>query len=172
MSVNYDYLFQLKSHYKNNKFENKENMIKELQVNMQDELENNFIDEYVVKKDMPYFQNNAILNFKDNLSVVLKAKRYKEVVYDSLAKTIQLEKNIVDVGDYITINEDGIDKIYLTMSKPIKKTTHDEIFMLNCQNEVKILDDDGKTVYSYSSVYLQTIWDYILLVMGTKSIRG
>ncbi len=151
MPINYDYLFKLKNHYgsSNVSAESKEDIIAELQSTMQNELDNDYIDEYVVKKDMPYFQNNVVLNFKNILSVVFANRKYKEVVYDSLAKTILLEKNIIDVGDYITITEEGLDRIYLVMSKPLRKKTHDEAFMLNCQHKVRILDDDGVTIHDY-----------------------
>jgi len=151
LPIDYDYLFKLKEHYASNSVsaESKEDIIAKLQSTMQNELDNNYIDEYVVKKDMPYFQNNVVLNFKNILSVVFANRKYKEVVYDSLAKTILLEKNIIDVGDYITITEEGLDRIYLVMSKPLRKKTHDEAFMLNCQYKVRILDDDGVTIHDY-----------------------
>ncbi len=149
MPIDYDYLFKLKEHYGNGVVESREDIIAKLQSTMQNELDNNYIDEYVVKKDMPYFQNNVVLNFKNILSVVFANRKYKEVVYDSLAKTILLEKNIIDVGDYITITEEGLDRIYLVMSKPLRKKTHDEAFMLNCQYKVRILDDDGVTIHDY-----------------------
>ena len=151
MPIDYDYLFKLKNHYasSNVSVESKEDIVAKLQSTMQNELDNNYIDEYVVKKDMPYFQNNVVLNFKNILSVVFANRKYKEVVYDSLAKTILLEKNIIDVGDYITITEEGLDRIYLVMSKPLRKKTHDEAFMLNCQYKVRILDDDGVTIHDY-----------------------
>ena len=151
MPIDYDYLFKLKNHYasSNVSVESKEDIVAKLQSTMQNELDNNYIDEYVVKKDMPYFQNNVVLNFKNVLSVVFANRKYKEVVYDSLAKTILLEKNIIDVGDYITITEEGLNRIYLVMSKPLRKKTHDEAFMLNCQYKVRILDDDGVTIHDY-----------------------
>lgn len=147
--MDYDYLFKLKEHYGNGVTESKNNVITDLQNTMSSELENNFISEYEVKIGMDFYKRNVLVNFTTPLTCVIKIERYKEIVYNSQSRTVLCPTNALSVGDYVTTNEDGITYNYIVRARPFERPTHDEVFILGCQYDVKILDDDGVTIHTY-----------------------
>lgn len=149
MTINYDVFRTIKEHYENLSDGDKATMLTDLQETMQKELENNIIDEYEVKIGMEYFRKTVLVNFKDKVVAVIKKERFKEKVYNSLARVMLSPPNTMDLGDYVTIEENGIQETYISRSRVERNRTHDESNLLYCQHNVNILDDDGVTIHRY-----------------------
>ncbi len=149
--MDYNYYLTLKNHYasSNVSAESKDDIIAELQTTMQSELDNNYITDFDIRIGMPRYKRTATVNFVRDIIVALKDERFKEPVYDSLAMSIYTYPDQCDIGDYITIAERGINETYLVRANPDKRQNHDKLMLLQCQNDVKILDDDGVTIHNY-----------------------
>lgn len=149
MPIDYDYLFKLKEHYGNGVVESREEIITELQTNMQKEIEDSLISEYDLRIGIPEYRRTAKVNFTKEIIVAIKDERYKEPVYDSLALSIYTDPNECDSGDYIVMTIRDTEDVYLVRAEPDKRRNHDKLMLLQCQYNVKILDDDGVTVHNY-----------------------
>lgn len=149
--MDYDYLFKLKEHYTNSNIsaESREDIIAELQSTMQREIDTNLISEYDLRIGMAEYRRNAKVNFTKDIVVAIKDERFKEPVYDSLALSIYTAPNECDSGDYITMTIRDTEDTYLVRAEPDKRRNHDKLMLLQCQYNVKILDDDGVTVHNY-----------------------
>lgn len=145
MTINWDYYNALLKQNSSTRTE----IIKDLQDNMQYDLDNNYIDEFVIKIGMPKYRKTAILNFTTSFDCVFKTERLKEKIYNLNSRGLLTYPNIVRTGDYVTIDEDGKSVTYIVRSRIDKKSTHDYSFLLHCQNDLKILDKDGITIYNY-----------------------
>lgn len=131
----------------NNPYKNQ--MIADMQKNIQYEFDTNYIDEYIVKKDMPEYKKTATLNFSTSFNCVIKTERLKEKIYNLNSRGILTDPNILRTGDYVTLNEDSKNNIYIVRSRIDEKKTHDYCFLLHCQNDLKILDSDGVTIHNF-----------------------
>lgn len=151
LPIDYDYLFKLKNHYGNGVTENKDGMVAELQSTMQKELDTNYLNEFNIKFGMPEFTREAIINFDNSnkVLVVLKDKKFKDMIYDSMAGVMLTEPNKCSTGDYIQLTKRDQEEVYIVRALPIEKKDHDEVMLLHCQYNVKILDDDGVTIHNY-----------------------
>jgi len=149
--TNEEYYDLLKTHYSvsNVNSEDRLNTISELQESTSEDLSTNYISEYDLKIGMVEFKKDITINFLTLLTVVLKQDNYKEIVYNSISKTVLCQMKALKLGDYVTVNEDDINNIYIVRAKPFRKRNYDEVFILECLNDVKILDDDGVTIYNY-----------------------
>jgi len=149
LPIDYNYLFKLKEHYGNGVVENRDDIITELQSNVQAEIDHNLISEYDLRIGMPEYRRIAKVNFIKEIPVAIKDERYKEPVYDALALSIYTAPNECDSGDYITMTIRDTEDTYLVRAEPDKRRNHDKLMLLECQYNVKILDDDGVTVHNY-----------------------
>ncbi len=149
MPIDYDYLFKLKEHYGNGVIESREEIITELQTNMQKEIEDSLISEYDLRIGMPEYRRTAKVNFTKEIVVAIKDERFKEQIYDALALSVYTAPNECDSGDYITMTIRDTEDIYIVRAEPDKRRNHDKLMLLQCQYNVKILDDDGVTVHNY-----------------------
>lgn len=151
MPIDYDYLFKLKNHYasSNVSAESKDDIIAELQSTMQTEIDNNLITEYDIRIGMSEYRRTVKVNYTKDIVVAIKDERYKEPVYDALALSIYAPPNECDSGDYITMTIRDTEDVYLVRAEPDKRRNHDKLMLLQCQYNVKILDDDGVTVHNY-----------------------
>ena len=151
MPIDYDYLFKLKNHYasSNVSTESKDNIIAELQSNVQAEIDHNLISEYDLRIGMPEYRRTVKVNYTKEIVVAIKDERYKEPVYDALALSIYTDPNECDSGDYITMTIRDTEDIYLVRAEPDKRRNHDKLMLLQCQYNVKILDNDGVKVLDF-----------------------
>ena len=149
MPIDYDYLFKLKEHYGNGVTENKDDIIAELQSTMQKEIDSNLISEFDLRIGMAEYRRIAKVNFTKEILVAIKDERFKEQIYDALALSIYTQPNECDSGDYITMTIRDTEDVYLVRAEPNKRRNHDKLMLLQCQYNVKILDDDGITTWNY-----------------------
>lgn len=151
MPIDYDYLFKLKNHYasSNVSSESKEDIIAELQSTMQSEIDSSLISEYDLRIGIPEYRRTVKVNNTKEIVVAIKDERYKEPVYDALAISIYTAPNECDSGDYIVMTIRDTEDVYLVRAEPNKRRNHDKLMLLQCQYNVKILDDDGVTVHNY-----------------------
>lgn len=151
MPIDYDYLFKLKDHYasSNTSSENKDDIVAELQSTMQKEIDSNLISEFDLRIGMAEYRRIAKVNFTKDIVVAIKDERYKEPVYDSLALSIYSQPNECDSGDYITMTIRDTEDTYLVRAEPDKRRNHDKLMLLQCQYNVKILDDDGINIHNF-----------------------
>lgn len=151
LPIDYDYLFKLKEHYGNGVTENKDGIIAELQATMQKELDTNYLNEFNLKFGMPEFTREAIINFDDSnkILVVLKDKKFKDMIYDSMAEVMLTEPNKCSAGDYVQLTKRDQEEVYIIRALPIEKKDHDEVMLLQCQHNIKILDDDGVKIWNF-----------------------
>jgi len=151
LPLDYDYLFKLKNHYasSNVSAESKDDIVAELQSTMQTEIDNNLITEYDIRIGMSEYRRTVKVNYTKDIVVAIKDERYKEPVYDALALSIYAPPNECDSGDYITMTIRDTEDVYLVRAEPDKRRNHDKLMLLQCQYNVKILDDDGVTVHNY-----------------------
>lgn len=149
MPIDYDYLFKLKEHYGNGVVESREEIITELQTNMQKEIEDSLISEYDLRIGMPEYRRTAKVNFTKEIIVAIKDERYKEPVYDALAISIYTSPNECKSGDYISMTIRDEEDVYLVRAEPDKRRNHDKLMLLECQYNVKILDDDGVNTHNF-----------------------
>lgn len=153
MPIDYNYLFKLKEHYGNGVVENRDDIITELQSNVQAEIDHNLISEYDLRIGMPEYRRIAKVNFIKEIPVAIKDERYKEPVYDALALSIYTAPNECDSGDYISMTIRDVEELFLVRAEPDKRRNHDKLMLLQCQYNVKILDDDGRTVHNYPAFF-------------------
>ena len=146
-----DYYETLKTHYSTENItgQDKSALIAELQTDMQNNIENNLITEYDLRIGIAEYRRNAKVNFTKDIILALKDERYKEPVYDALALSCYTSPNECDSGDYITMTIRDTEDVYLVRAEPDKRRNHDKLMLLECQYNVKILDDDGIRVHNY-----------------------
>lgn len=149
--INYDYYNTIKALYSDKSVTNddKNSIIADMQNTMQNELDNNFIDEYEIKINMDFYKQTVTLNFTTPIEVIIKNERFKEKVYNMNAKAMLSAPSTINVGDYITIKENNINETYISRSRVDRNKTHDESFLLHCQYDMYFLDDDGVTINRY-----------------------
>ena len=146
-----DYYEALKTHYStaNVTGQDKSDLIAELQADRQNNLDNNYINEYDLRIGVPEYKRTAKVNYTKEILVAIKDERFKEQIYDALALSIYTAPNECDSGDYITMTIRDTEDVYLVRAEPNKRHNHDKLMLLQCQYNVKILGDDGVTVYNY-----------------------
>ena len=94
------------------------------------------------------------LTLTDTLFVgILRFARLKERIFNSLGREILSSHGVLNTGDYISqsflrgdIQEN---RTYIIRSRIDKRLKYDSTFVIECQNNVKILDDDGITIHNY-----------------------
>ena len=88
--TNEEYYSLLRTHYSVNNVNSQDRLssISELQESTSEELLTNYISEYDLKIGMDEFKKDIIINFLTSLTVVLKQENYKEIVYNSISKTV------------------------------------------------------------------------------------
>ncbi len=145
MPIDWEYreaLARQKNPYKNQ-------MITDMQEFIQGQFNTNYIDEFVVKIDMPKYRKIGKLNFSEEFPCIIKTERLKEKIYNLNSRGILTYPNVLRTGDYVTLNEDGVSNTYIVRSRIDEKKTHDYTFLLHCQHDIKILDKDGITIHRY-----------------------
>lgn len=147
MSIDWNYYTKVMS--SSSDVIDKQDLISKLQTNMTSELQNNYISEYDIKIGMAEYRRTVKVNFTKDIIVALKDERFKEQIYDALAISILSAPNQCDSGDYISMTVRDTEDIYLVRAEPNKKRNHDKLMLLQCQHNVKILDDDGVTIHNY-----------------------
>ena len=150
-----DYYDALKTHYStaNVTCQDKSTLIAELQADRQNNLDNNYINEYDLRIGIPEYRRTVKVNFTKEIVVAIKDERFKEPIYDALALSILTAPNQCDSGDYITMTIRDTEDLYLVRAEPNKRRNHDKLMLLQCQYNVKILDDDGITVHTYGCFF-------------------
>jgi len=146
-----DYYEALKTHYSTANVigQDKSSLIAELQTDMQNNIENNLITEYDLRIGIAEYRRTAKVNFTKDIILALKDERYKEPVYDALALSCYTSPNECDSGDYITMTIRDTEDVYLVRAEPDKRRNHDKLMLLECQYNVKILDDNGIKTWDY-----------------------
>lgn len=146
-----DYYEALKTHYSTANVigQDKSDLIAELQTDMQNNIENNLITEYDLRIGIAEYKRTVKVNFTKDIVVAIKDERYKEPVYDALALSIYTAPNECDSGDYITMTIRDTEDVYLVRAEPDKRRNHDKLMLLECQYNVKILDDNGVNTHNF-----------------------
>lgn len=153
--MDYNYYLTLKNHYasSNVSAESKYDIIAELQSTMQSEIDNNLISEYDLRIGMAEYRRTAKVNFTKDIVVAIKDERFKEQIYDALALSVYTAPNECKSGDYISMTIRDTEDVYLVRAKPDKRRNHDKLMLLECQYNVKILDDDGIKTWDYACFF-------------------
>lgn len=116
---------------------------------MQAEIDSNLISEYDLRIGMPEYRRTVKVNYIKDIVVAIKDERYKRAQFMMHWCCQYTLPQINVIVDYITMAIRDTEDVYLVRAEPDKRRNHDKLMLLECQYNVKILDDDGVTVHNY-----------------------
>lgn len=149
MAIDYSYYTTANSAYGG--VHDRDTITTEIQDSMDEDLRHNLITEFDVKIGMEFYRETVLVNFEREMDCIIKFKRMKEAVYNSMARELLCEPGGVKTGDYIkhTNKQNPHDvRIYLVRNMIDPKHGYDSSFILTCQKWFRWVGKD-KVIHSF-----------------------